>query len=427
MFKTIEWWKGIQMIEENIFFSRVAGPDIVEENDKIWLSMIDRNGICEIDKITRKANVVAIFRNESLLKQRLYFGMAKYKNKIVFAPDMANEIAIFDVNDKSVQYIKLNEVEKKSMNQQMPKFWKCISHKSDIYLMGYTYPAIIKISMDTLEVNYISDWIKYIEEKKCRVSTCGYISDGYVIKDNKMLLPMGGISALLELDLVTNETKIINVDTPFEGIGGIASIDNKTIWMVGRGNKDNSSLLCWNTEEKEMKKVKIPIDTKDVFDPFYAPKCLGDKVFLFAISAPQNYEIDSNKLTIKPMNITTGTSSKLFKWVWNTIVPREEAGLLKYISGQNFEWYEYNINTSKIEKYVIELNDSEQINKYVKEYSKDYLKKNILVGENEKYSLKFFIEGVKGIGSSNLKNEYIHSAVGSRIHNYMKMEDRKNS
>ena len=297
------------MKKYNEIYSRPIAMNMAEENEKIWMALLNRNGICMIDKKTRRAQICKIFENESFEKEFLYYCVEKVGKYLVFSPCEAEKIAIFDLENDTIIYIPLKKIQCVCKeNPNISKFCNILKYQSDVYLLGYSYPAIVKINLESLEVTYITNWVEEVENSIEIGDSSGYFSDGYVIKNDSALIPIGCMGAILELDLKNSNTKIRKLNIPMKGIGGISSVDGENIWLVGRVSKTNR-VVCWNRQTDNIKEYYLNDLDDDVFAPFHVPFCTIFKVFLMPILSPCIYEINIDTGEIKKNEI----SDKLFK------------------------------------------------------------------------------------------------------------------
>lgn len=254
---------------------------MVEDSEKMWMTLLNRNGICEIDKAMGCARICKTFAEEALDKEWLYCCVEKVGNQLIFSPGTAGNIAIYDLETDLISYIPLKYKEYNYReNQDGAKFWNIFRHHTNVYLLGYSYPAIVKVDMKSKKVTYITDWVKLVEENIEIGDDNGYFGDGYVIVDDLALVSVGCMNAVLTINLKTDCTTLRILNVPMKGIGGIASEDGENIWMVGKGNITNR--VCrWNMQTGRIDEYLLPDEDEHIVDPFFAPVCIGSKVFLW--------------------------------------------------------------------------------------------------------------------------------------------------
>lgn len=351
------------MEKYNDIYARPIAVNMVEDNEKIWMALFDRNGICEIDKKTRKARICKIFTEELLNGEQLYCSVEKVGNYLIFSPGMAEKIAVYDLAYDSMIYIPLNRVEHHcKQSQEEIKFWNVFRYQSSVYLLGYSYPAIIKINMKSAEIIYITDWVEEVEKNVKEGDVGGYFADGHVIIGDLALISISYMNALLELNLKTDSTRIIRINASIGGVGGISSADGQNIWLVGKRSNTNK-VYCWNMKIDKMREYCLVDEDEGIFDPFYAPVCTSSKVYFMPISASNIYEFNLNTKKVEK-NETLGIlleKMKNLKWPrWKTIAPRIQGNLLIFLSCDDLKWYEYNMVTGETQNYVVQIEENEE-------------------------------------------------------------------
>ncbi len=334
--------------------------NMVEDDKKIWMALANRNGICEIDKATHHARICKIFEEEPLDGELLYCHVEKVDNYLIFSPGMAKKIAVYDLIRDEITYIPLRKIDfhcKQVQNDS--KFWNILCRNYNVYLLGYTYPAIIKINMLSMDVTYITEWVQEVEESISDGEISGYFGDGYIVINNTALLPLGCMNAVLELDFENDRTKLRKLDISMKGIGGLSSADGEHIWMVGKGS-GTDRVACWNIWEDTIKELKVPDVEEDGFDPFYAPVCTSSKIFFMPISAPFIYETDMSLGRIEKSNILERNFKELRYALctdWKTMAARLCGDCLVYLTCDDFRWHEYNVVTDERKEYDIYLDE----------------------------------------------------------------------
>jgi len=177
---------------------RLVATDIKEIDNKLLFSQAIWNGLYIIDKQTKEILYNTVFEGEDFTSVMLYYSFQIIGTKAVFTPHSASCIAIFDIEDKILSYVKIENAKKgyHEKYRDSGKFAQSFHYGSFVYMLGYSYPAILKLNIHTLEVTYISSWIdsvnNYIEEG----DIWGYFSNGYVIQNDKALIPLGCMAGI---------------------------------------------------------------------------------------------------------------------------------------------------------------------------------------------------------------------------------------
>lgn len=414
----------MEMEQYNEIYLRPVAMNMVEDKDNIWMALLNRNGICKINRITRQANICRIFEDEPLDREELYYHVEKMGKYLIFSPGVAKKVAIYDTKQDSMDYILLKNVEYHyKQRQDNPKFWNIFQHRSNVYLLGYSYPAIIKINMCSMKVSYITDWVEKVEKNIADGDSNGYFGDGQVVIDNLCLIPLGCMNAVLELDFNTEKTKIIKLEIPMKGIGGISSEDGKNIWMVGKGSNTNS-VVCWNILKDSIEEFQIPNMEGNVPTPFYAPICTSSKVFLMPLLAPSIYEIDmSVGKVIKNRKLESKFKNRVKAfWPWSKTIPMGlKKDWLTYLSGDDLGWHEYNVRTGEYREYYIFFEENIlEINKFFDAISSKWITENKILLE-QRLPLKYVVDrGIKKQKKNERSNENLRgSGIYDQVCNNM--------
>lgn len=364
----------------NDSFEKLVSMCIQEKDGYMWFAASNRNGLYQVNNETKKVINKYIFKDEKIFKHMLYHNMEISGGRIFFAPHKAEKIAIYNISKEKLDYLSLKTVDEKynRIYDEKAKFGNTFQDGSYVYLLGYTYPAIIKIHRETLEVCYIDGWIEELIDEIFDGDTRGYFTMGNVKIGRKVLLPIGYVCRLLELDLDTNETRLIKLDSSLDGVGGIASNDNKIIWIIGRGNCINK-IIKWDFENNITKEIDIPMDEKNCMVPFYEPLCYENKVFLFPIYSNYAYELNiiDESITIhKVFENIIKKRNKKSKLPMCSFSPRIIGGKLKFITNKEDKWYEYCLKSGDIDSYFILDNENIEICAY--EYAQNMRDKNFV-------------------------------------------------
>lgn len=373
----------------NNFFEVLVSMCVQEKDEYTWFAASNRNGIYQISNKTHDVINKYVVENEDIYADMLYHNMEINRDKIFFAPHRAKKIAVFDIKQQELIYLDIkpvNEKYKKIYNSTQ-KFGAAFQDGVFVYLLGYTYPAIIKIHRETLEMVYINCWVDEIIDEISENDARGYFTMGTVKNNRKIMLPMGVLCGILELNLDTNETKLIRPNISFDGIGGIASDANKNVWMVGRGNIINK-IVRWDIQNHAIKEIELPMDETESPVPFYEPICYKNKVYLFPVYSDYVYEIDVVNTDIHILEKVASlinAKKRVSNLSMCTFSPRIKDGKIKFTMNNDGKWYEYCLENEEIVSFFVV--DHENTDGDRQAYVKEIIKKNSSQGVLKEYSL----------------------------------------
>ena len=415
--------QDIEVLSEKVnhqeFYSKPVAVDMVENNEKIWMALIDRNGICEVDKITKKARICKIFEGESIDREWLYNHVEKVGNYLIFSPGVANRIAIYDLHQDVINYIPLRELKFHcKQNQNESRFWNTLRYYSDVYLFGYSYPAIIRINTETMEITYITNWVKEIDDMLEDGDFKGYFGNGHFIINELIIVPFSCGKAVLELNTNTMKTKILKLDISMEGVGGLCSADGENVWLVGKGHATNR-IAYWNRRTNIINEFQVPDMKGDIFEAFYEPICTSSKIYFMPMSAPNIYEIEPGIEEVNKSNILKSNLNNIedpLSLGWKTIAPRIQDHQICFLTCDDFGWNEYNLENQQLKKYYIFLEEYES-NRYFKAiYLQSKIENKILI--ERKIPIKYVLKKIIESDSHDYNKKNIILSIGEDIYRW---------
>lgn len=334
----------------------LVATDVKEINDMLLFSQATWNGLYLVDRKTKEVIYNTIFEGEAYASVMLYYSLQIIGSKAVFVPHSARRIAIFDMKSKILDYLDIEEVKADYHEnyRDSAKFARCFQYNSFVYMLGYSYPAILKLDIETLKIVYISDWIEDVNKNIINGDIWGYFSDGFIFGNNKVLLPLGCMAGLLELDLITDETRLIYPKISIKRIGGIGLFGQDKLWITARGN-DLGKVVRWDIKSDEYLEIELP-DCCEKFGSYYSPLQVKGKIYLFPEYIGHIYEIDEETMTAKInkkldeiLQGKQGTKD-LAAYV---ITPYTNGTDITFISGWNYKWHRYNPETNEHYEFFI--------------------------------------------------------------------------
>lgn len=249
-------------------WKKVYCRDWCENNEKIWLTLSNKNAICEIDKNSGKVDVLGSFPNNELYEDRLSYSVCKVDNLVIFCPLASKDIAIYDTKEMKLEFIKIPPVDKYDIQyREDSKFFNSFAFERNVYFSGLRYPGIIKLNLDSKQICCIDEWVNRIEKYACREGV--RITEGHAILGKEAILPLGNCNGVLRINLVSGNCTYKDMKVFFGGIQGLVQYKN-IICLTGRSNANNFFLI-WDSVTDLIKRVKLPVQ-----DEFSAPLLLND-------------------------------------------------------------------------------------------------------------------------------------------------------
>ncbi len=204
------------------------------ENNKAYGASADFNGLFKIDMQSGKCKYIDAFPDEDLNGKRLYFSAAYYKDKVFFAPQSAEHIAIYDTINNEIEMIAFDVNPTLKFNKNM-KFADIVVLGENIFLIGATYPYILRIDAETYELEYIS---LDTEESFC-------FRKGGCINGENFFVPSVNSNLVLEFNMKTKQVIFHKIPCEFNGSWSMC-YDGKFFWLIPR--MKGTGFIRWDKE-----------------------------------------------------------------------------------------------------------------------------------------------------------------------------------
>lgn len=209
---------------------------IAKIDDKIAIAASKNfNGIFKVNLQTGECDYIGIFPNEKLNKKRLYTKAIYSNNKVYFVPNAAKEIAVYHLKSGGIEKLELLQIqiEQYPYYKMRNKFNEAISYKDGIFMIGCTYPAVIRIDTKNDTIRYYMDWVENHPFVFRKMSA---------IMENKFYIPSSINNLILEFDMDLYKGKLYKVGQRNQGCWGIYKIEDDFWLSPCKANP----ILRWN-------------------------------------------------------------------------------------------------------------------------------------------------------------------------------------
>ena len=220
-------------------------------NDKLICAAMDMNVIYEVDLKSKKGAIIGSIPEETIFSKRVIGAVSSYKNKIIYVPFNGRDVWIFNVETKEWNSLKLH------LSDCKTKFWNSYIYKQYLFMIPSRYPALVRINLDTNEIEEIEDCVLPLGKKEPKY---GYFFSDYAI-DNEYLIAASCAS---------NHVLFFNMDNcnfQWREIGnkrnkyvGIAKVENE-FWLAPRRN---TPIVKWS-HDGTVKEFELPEKYEDKY------------------------------------------------------------------------------------------------------------------------------------------------------------------
>lgn len=215
--------------EKELQFEAIA---FVDENIAYGASATF-NGLFKIIKASGECEYINIFPSEAENGKRLFFAATFCNEKVVFAPQSANCIAVYDVDKNNITNLSFKT--DNIVFNPMIKFADVVAIGKYVYLIGASYPYVIKLDTDTYEMEYIH----------MNIDEPFLFRKGTLLDDNRYFIPSVNSNVILEVDLINEKIRHYKLNCNFKGAWNIC-FDGKAFWLPPRYR--DSGFIRWEAD-----------------------------------------------------------------------------------------------------------------------------------------------------------------------------------
>lgn len=348
-------------------YKKAAGEFVVTEGQMGWFVSLENQCLCEVDFARRKGKILKYFGYTENGDVR-YRGVIKCNDYLYVYPQADDNILVIDLNGEEVNRINIVSLPSsdKVYMEGKPNFRNAFIYEDYIFFQGYQYPALIRLDVETNQLEYITDCIDEINKRLEAKTNLGYFMEGCVVRGDKAYCAIGCIPGLLELDVNTLQSKIIDIETTAGGIAGITEV-NDDVWCLTCGEPNANQILLWNNKTQ---KIEKQVEFNMPFAVGYASNAachIGGKLYFPVASAMlddfHEYDLEMGELSqnqaweeldYRYHGNYLGNFTMMSVWVENNKT-------LHFATGKDFKWHEYNTDTEELISYDIFFDGTDEI------------------------------------------------------------------
>lgn len=318
----------------------------------------DGNGLFKVNLHTGGSEFICTFPDEKRDKKRLFCSAVCINNLVVFIPNSAENINIYDVIKNKIDTIRLKKVCNDKYPHYKPdfKFADYVLYQNRLFLLSATYPAIIKIDLDNNIFEYLTDWVP---------SESFFFRKGKCIDGKFVFVPSSDSNHVLILDMENDVVQIKKIGNVNRGYWSMVKV-GESFWLAP---KKNGPVIKWSVEGNQITEYNhYPpnyVKGSFLFTKIYA---INSCVYLIPGDSHVFVEIDTNEGIIKEKKLALLENN-----VWVDYMFELDQYLYLRIKKDNssYMYIRIDMRTNYCEKFVFYLQESGRgYNRYISEQLK---------------------------------------------------------
>lgn len=236
------------LLIENVVAKAAEVGNQFDDGTYYWFTLYQENALFKMSKQTWETEYIATMPRITDGRVPVCAEIAECQEKIFVASSCEDSITVYDKKSAQLIQIALNRMN----NPQNFKFYATHSYNEYVYLFGFSYPAIIKLNAITLEVEYITDWVKPLCKQTTNADNL-FLGAGFVI-DKEVILPAQSANSILVFNMESCASRIIAVPSKNSGYVKIC-FDGENYWLSARHS--GGTVVKWHPE-RGVTEIEIP-------------------------------------------------------------------------------------------------------------------------------------------------------------------------
>lgn len=369
--------------EEELLDKPLIFENAYDDGTSLWFTEYDYNSLIKMNKKSHSIKWKGSFPGESFIKERLYTSTVMCGRKLYFAPYMADEMAVYDLETETIEKIPIDIFDKRNgVHGERRKFFKILSFNQEIYLIPAYYQGILCYDTERRVFSCFDDWVGRIEG--LRTSEWEYFFEFAQI-GSRLILPCACADAVVIFDMAEKQSKVIR--TPSTDFAckfcGICRADEYLYLISGDGTVSKRKE---DDLEKEVKRYR-PSATESSDVKFYPAKYAEGSVYLFPFREGDLCRIDTKTDQVFLAEALDDEKEYSgYNFLFLSVVPDGNRLYLSAGNSRRFLIYDMDDKREQVCRLFLSEQDQKLLREYKKRDFRDRISKAVIV-ESETDSL----------------------------------------
>lgn len=359
--------------------------EIQKVGEYYYFVLAEQNGICRLKEGDSSASLIYFEEKKKTYNKLLFYGIEVVEHYVIFIPSREDKIIIYDTFDEKIsQYFIDNDL----LQNSNTKFWGHFQYNNSVYMLGYSYPIILKMDVTSKKISYIRC---FEDEFLPNQSNVGWFGENVAIVGDSAIIPVAMKPILLKLNLKTNEVQQLKCNTSNAGFGGITK-DKDNLWIIGRGN-GKKNLIRFNLSEQISEEIQVPHE-ENAFDPFYAPICIENILYLFPMKGERkvrSYDFIERQWKDEKCLNNVFQEKRKSSITWKMTKPYRIGNQVLFWNIKDGQLYHFSPKTGEYCTQKVKFQYSQE---YIKKIMVEKIERNKVLCETKDFGLKEFVNTI---------------------------------
>lgn len=178
--------------------------DIVFDEESIIFSSGQFNGLFRAGIYGGEAEFISFFPDDPKMQSRLHGDAFKYKDEILFLPDLSDYITLYNITQKNFTCMKFPVEDRNPTLQYWPKVVAGILVDSCVYAFGAKYPCVVCYNFETKQLKTYDEGIERFKMNGYKPETIFFSRDIYRV-ENSIFVRTYTNDVIVEFDIETEK------------------------------------------------------------------------------------------------------------------------------------------------------------------------------------------------------------------------------
>ena len=232
---------------------------LVMDENAVYFVPHNLNVLVKYLKEENKTEWALLIPKTNTGQSALYADIKRYKNKLFLIPMHDTKIVVYDLNKNFFEQIPIPDSKHRKSN--WGNFSKAYKEKHFLYLVGYRYPGVVRLDMETNQCEQVLDIYQMfpadITERRIELDS--------VEKDCCIYFLLSNCNILVKYDMTQEKVSSYHLENRSEKCYQMISYDSRNFWISG----DGIEYLRWDEKTQSKFFYKHPKHNDILEDDVY--------------------------------------------------------------------------------------------------------------------------------------------------------------
>lgn len=250
--------------------------DIVFDEENIIFSSGQFNGLFRAGIYGGEAEFIDFFPNDPRLQPRLHGDAFRYKDEILFLPDLSDYITLYNIAQKDFTCMRFPVEDENPALEYWPKVDVGILVDSCVYAFGSKYPCVVCYNFETKQLKIYDEGIERFEMYGYgyKAETVFFSRDIYRVQ-NSIFVRSYTNNVIVEFDIKTKRFDFHRVEN--QSLSNFYDEADK-IWLL---KEEEAAVYAWNKYDGLVQRLELKRKVEEVGQNFQCHIFFKNKIWFF--------------------------------------------------------------------------------------------------------------------------------------------------